>query len=107
MTTTRTSEIVRILRFDRVQIVTHWISASMFAVLIASAIPLYFGSFFGIVLHRHVVQMVHLWTGLAWPVPVIISFVGPWGKRMRSELRLINYWTRAEVEWLRTLGRTS
>lgn len=106
-TPTRVREIVRILRFDRVQIVTHWLNAAIFTVLIATAIPLYFGSFFGIVLHRHVVQLVHLWTGLAWPLPIIISLLGPWGARMRSDLGRVSYWTRAEVDWLRTLGRTN
>jgi len=101
----RTHEIVRILRFDRVQIVTHWVNAAMFAVLLVTAIPLYFGSLFGIVLHRHVVQLVHLWTGLGWPLPILISLAGPWGARMRSELRRFSRWTREEIIWLKMLGR--
>ncbi|NNN00415.1 MAG: hypothetical protein HKL86_01125 [Acidimicrobiaceae bacterium] len=102
----RTREIVRILRFDRVQIVTHWLNAAFFAVLVATAIPLYFGSFFGIVLERHVVQLVHLWTGLAWPLPIIVSMLGPWGTRMRRDLRRVSFWTRGEIEWIKSFGQS-
>jgi len=71
-----------------------------------TAIPLYFGSFFGIVLPRHLIEMIHLWSGLALPLPLIISLIGPWGKSMRRDVRRMNYWTRPEIRWLRTLGRS-
>jgi formate dehydrogenase subunit gamma len=97
---------VRILRFDRVQRGAHWANALLFGVLIATAIPLYFGSFFGVVLERHSVQEVHLWTGLALPLPLIVSLIGPWGRRMRRDVARFNYWTREEVRWLRSLARS-
>ncbi len=99
-----TAGFARVLRFDRVQRVTHWALAVLFTVLIATAVPLYFGSFFGFVLPRHPVQLVHLGAGLALPVPVLAALVGPWGARMRRDVRRFNYWTRDEVTWLRTLG---
>lgn len=98
---------VRIVRFDRVQRVTHWAIAILFTVLIMTAIPLYFGSFFGMVLPRHTVEQVHLWTGIALPVPVVVSLIGPWGRRMRRDVRRFNYWTRDEVMWMRSLGRSA
>lgn len=97
---------VRILRFDRVQRVAHWANAVLFGVLIVTAIPLYFGSFFGVILARHGVQLVHLWTGLALPLPLLVSLVGPWGRRMRRDVQRFNYWTREEVRWMRSLGQT-
>ena len=97
---------MRVLRFDRVQRCAHWANALLFAILILTAIPLYFGSFFGVVLERHTVQEIHLWTGLALPLPLIVSVIGPWGRRMRSDVTRFNYWTRDEVRWLRTLGRS-
>jgi formate dehydrogenase subunit gamma len=72
----------------------------------ATAIPLYFGSFFGIVLARHDVAQVHLWTGLALPIPIIVSLIGPWGDAMRRDLKRVNYWTHQEIRWMRSLGRT-
>jgi formate dehydrogenase subunit gamma len=70
-----------------------------------TAIPLYFGSFFGVVFPRHVIQMIHLWSGLVLPLPIIISLIGPWGKAMRRDVRRINQWTHQEIRWMRTLGR--
>jgi formate dehydrogenase subunit gamma len=105
-TETRTRGFLRILRFDRVQLVTHWVTAAMFGVLMATAIPLYFGSFFGVVLPRLLIERIHLWTGLALPLPVIISLVGSWGRRMRRDLRMVSYWTRDEIMWFKTLGKS-
>jgi formate dehydrogenase subunit gamma len=97
---------LRVLRFDRVQRDAHWANALLFFSLMFTAIPLYFGSFFGIVLPRHLIEMIHLWSGLALPLPIIISWIGPWGKAMRRDVRRINYWTREEIRWMRTLGRS-
>lgn len=96
----------RVLRFDAVQRVAHWANATLFFALIATGIPLYFGSFFGVQLQRHTVQEIHLWCGLALPLPLLISLLGPWGRAMRNDLRRFNYWTREEMRWLRTLGRS-
>jgi formate dehydrogenase subunit gamma len=103
---TKPSETLRMLRFDHVQRSAHWANALLFGVLMATAIPLYFGSFFGVVLARHVVAEIHLWTGLALPIPIIISLLGSWGVQMRRDARRINLWTREEMRWMRTLGET-
>jgi len=98
---------VRILRFDRVQRGAHWANAVLFGILILTALPLYFGSLAGIVGRRHLVAEIHLWAGIALPVPIVVSLVGPWGARMRRDLRRINMWTREEIQWLRRLGSSS
>ena len=71
-----------------------------------TGIPLYFGSFLGVVFARHTIQMVHLWTGLFLPLPIGVSLIGPWGRRMRDDWRRVNRWTRDEVRWLRSFGRS-
>jgi formate dehydrogenase subunit gamma len=103
---TTASTTTRLLRFDRVQRAAHWCNALLFGVLIVTAIPLYFGSLFGVVLPRHVVEQIHLWTGIALPIPVLVSLLGPWGSRMRRDVRRINLWTRVELRWMKTLGET-
>ncbi len=95
-----------IVRFDRTQRVAHWANALLFVALIVTAIPLYLGSLFGLVLERHVVEEVHLWCGLALPVPIVVSLLGPWGAAMRADLARVSRWSEAEVEWLRRLGRS-
>jgi len=96
----------RVLRFDRVQRIAHWSNALLFFVLIFTAIPLYFGSLFGVVLPRHLIEQIHLWTGIALPLPVIISLIGPWGSAMRRDIRRVNYWTRDEIRWVTTLNKS-
>lgn len=95
---------LRLLRFNRVQRAAHWVNATLFFILMFTAIPLYFGSFFGVVLPRHLIERIHLWTGLSLALPVIISLVGPWGKAMRQDIRRISYWTHAEIRWIKTFG---
>jgi formate dehydrogenase subunit gamma len=94
----------RILRFDRVQRAAHWANALLFGILMLTALPLYFGSLASIVGRRALLEDIHLWTGVALPVPLLVSLVGPWGARLRRDLRRINVWTRDEITWLRRLG---
>jgi formate dehydrogenase subunit gamma len=103
-TTYAPAKTLHLLRFDRVQRAAHWANATLFFILIFTAIPLYFGSFFGIVLPRHLIEQIHLWTGLSLALPVIISLVGPWGKAMRQDIRRISYWTHDEIRWIKTFG---
>jgi len=97
---------VRILRFDRVQRSAHWANALLFGILMATALPLYFGSLADVVGRRHLVAQIHLWAGIALPLPMVVSLIGPWGARMRRDARRINRWRKEEIRWLKTLGRT-
>lgn len=99
-------EAVRILRFDRVQRTAHWLNAALFASLMFTAIPLYFGSFFGVVLPRHEIELIHLYSGLALPLPILVSLLGPWGRQMRRDFRRFSFWTRSEIRWLQSFGRS-
>jgi formate dehydrogenase subunit gamma len=95
----------RILRFDGVQRAAHWANALLFGILMLTALPLYFPSLSDVVGRRALVANIHVWSGVALPVPVLISLLGPWGAQMRRDLRRINVWTNEEVKWLRSLGR--
>lgn len=93
----------QLLRFDVVQRLAHWSNAALFGILMFTAIPLYFGSFFGVVFPRHIIEQIHLWCGLCLPVPFVISMLGPWGRGMRRDARRVSFWTRQEIEWLLSL----
>jgi formate dehydrogenase subunit gamma len=94
----------RILRFDGVQRAAHWANALLFGILMLTALLLYFPSLSGVVGRRALVANIHVWSGVALPVPILISILGPWGAQMRRDLRRINVWTSDEVKWLRSLG---
>ncbi len=103
--TDRPSTARRIVRFDSVQRTAHWMNALLFGVLMATALPLYFGSIAGLVGRRALVEEIHLWAGIALPLPLIVSIVGPWGAQFRRDLRRINVWSSDEMTWLKSLGR--
>ena len=97
----------RILRFDRVERAAHWANAVLFGILMATALPLYFVQVDQFVGRRVLVENIHTWSGVALPVPLIVSLAGPWGERLRRDVRRINLWTAAELRWLWSLGRQS
>jgi formate dehydrogenase subunit gamma len=95
----------RLLRFDRVERIAHWSTATLFAVLMATALPLYFVQVESLVGRRALVAEIHTWAGVALPVPLIVSLSGPWGALLRRDIRSVNLWTAGELTWLRSLGR--
>jgi formate dehydrogenase subunit gamma len=96
-----------ILRFDRVERAAHWANAVLFGILMATALPLYFVQVDRFVGRRVLVENIHVWSGVALPIPLIISLAGPWGDRLRRDVRRFNLWTAAELRWLWSLGRRS
>ena len=97
----------RLVRFDGVQRAAHWANALLFGILMLTALPLYFPSLSDVLGRRALVANIHVWSGVALPVPIVISLIGPWGSRMRRDIRRINVWTNDEVKWLRSLGRNA
>ena len=93
------------LRFDGIERICHWATAALFVILMATALPLYFVQVERLVGRRALVADIHTWAGVTLPVPLILSLVGPWGARLRRDLRRVNLWTAAELRWLRTVGR--
>jgi formate dehydrogenase subunit gamma len=77
----------------------------LFGILMATALPLYFASIGSLVGRRELVAQIHLWAGVALPVPLVVALIGPWGARLRRDIRRFNVWTTDEIRWLRTLGR--
>jgi formate dehydrogenase subunit gamma len=95
---------LRILRFDAVQRTAHWTNALLFGICILTALPLYFSQLSEVIGRHALVEEIHVWSGVALPVPTVVSLLGPWGKRMRRDVRRFNRWTPGEVRWLKTLG---
>jgi formate dehydrogenase subunit gamma len=92
-------------RFDLTERLTHWATAALFGILMLTALPLYIGSLAAVVGRRHLLAEIHVWTGVALPVPLVLALIGPWGAQLRTDLRRANRWVPQEVRWLRSLGR--
>ncbi len=95
----------KILRFDGVERLAHWVNAAFFTALILTALPLYFGQVEALVGRRALIAEIHTWTGIILPVPLLISMSGSWGKRFRADLGRFGLWNRSELKWLRSIGR--
>ena len=96
---------VRLVRFDGVQRAAHWATATLFAVVVLTAIPLTFGAVERVVGRHVLLAAVHLWAGVALPLPFLVALAGPWGRHLRRDVRRFNRWTDDELRWLWSLGR--
>jgi formate dehydrogenase gamma subunit len=90
-----------LLRFDRVERAAHWANATLFLVLIGTGAILYIGQLSILVGRRVLIDDIHVYCGLALPVPLLISLAGSWGKGLRADLSRFNRWTPDDRRWLR------
>jgi formate dehydrogenase gamma subunit len=89
-------------RFDGVERVVHWANAVLFAALIFTGAALYFGPLTALVGRRELVVRVHVYIGLALPVPVVLALAGRWGRSLRADVRRFNRFSPADRAWLRS-----
>ena len=94
-------------RFDRRTRVLHWVNATMFGVLMLTGAALYAGPISQIVGNREIVRFVHVYTGLALPIPLLLAIAGARGARVRRDLGRLNRWSGDDARWFRRHGRRS
>ncbi len=95
----------RLLRFDATERLVHWVTATVVVSLAVTGAALYVPSFGALVGHRLVVEDLHVWAGVAVFLPLLAGAAGPWGRRLRHDLRQVRDLGPAEMDWLRSLGR--
>ena len=66
-------------RFDRVERAVHWTNAILFAVLVLTGAALYLTPLIALVGRRELVERIHLYAGIALPVPLILALSGTLG----------------------------
>jgi formate dehydrogenase subunit gamma len=91
---------VDLTRFDVAERVVHWINAALFGVLLATAAALYIAPISAAVGEREVVKTIHVYAGLALPIPLLLGLAGRWGRGLRSDLRRLNRWIPDDRRWL-------
>lgn len=92
-----------LLRFDGVERIVHWCNAVLFAVLAATGAALYFTPLMALIGRRLLIEDIHLYCGLAFPVPVLLALSGRWGRALRHDLSRFNRWSDADRRWLRVM----
>jgi formate dehydrogenase subunit gamma len=89
----------RLVRFDGVERVAHWLTALLFLALIFTGASLYVPALVGFVGRRALVVRIHIDCGLALPLPLLVSLAGSWGKGLRADLRRLNRWGSNDRRW--------
>jgi formate dehydrogenase subunit gamma len=90
-------------RFDWIERVLHWVNAALFITLVVTGAALYLEPVGALVGRRALVQDIHVYAGIALPVPLLAAVLGPWGRGLRADLRRFNRWTKNDRDWLRAV----
>lgn len=85
-------------RFTIAERTVHWLVAILMASCLVTGVILYNGPIMMAVGHRHVVETVHLWSGLALPVPMVLGVLSV---AYRADLGRLNRFSRKDWQWLR------
>jgi formate dehydrogenase subunit gamma len=94
----------KVVRFDRIERLAHWLTAALVLVLIVTGAILYIPSFSVAIGRRLLIEDIHLYVGISVFVPLLVSLLGPWGRALRRDLASMNRFSKGELAWLRSLG---
>ena len=98
-------EEARLARFTRAERALHWTTATVVLVCAVTGMFLYIGPLSALVSRRALLKDVHVYTGLAMPVPLVVAYLGRWRTAVRDDVRSLARWTRGDRRWFRSLGR--
>jgi formate dehydrogenase subunit gamma len=93
------------VRFDAVERALHWVNAALFLTMLFTAAVLYVGPLSAAVGRRETIRQIHVWCGIALPIPLLLAVAGKWGKGLRADVRRLNRWDADDRRWMRTFGR--
>ncbi|HEY8526337.1 MAG TPA: cytochrome b/b6 domain-containing protein [Acidimicrobiales bacterium] len=91
-------------RFTPAQRALHWSVAALVLTCALTGLALYVGPFSAWVGRRSLVKAVHVYAGLALPLPLVVAYAGRWRAEIRRDLRRLARWTRADRRWLWSRG---
>ncbi|MDX6326614.1 MAG: hypothetical protein QOK15_2968 [Nocardioidaceae bacterium] len=89
-------------RFSRSSRWVHWLTATLMISCMLTAAVLYNGSIAVIVGHRYLVEQIHVYSGFALPVPLVVGVVS---RAYRDDARRLNRFTSLDWAWLRSRTR--
>jgi len=89
------------VRFDSVERLVHWTTALLFVVALVTGTVLYVGPLSSLVGRRVLVKDLHIYSGLALPVPLLLGYAGRWRAGLRRDVRRLARWRPADWRWLR------
>ncbi|MGI8870543.1 MAG: cytochrome b/b6 domain-containing protein [Mycobacteriales bacterium] len=93
-----------LVRFTLAERWVHRSLAALMAVMIATAATLYFGQLSLLVGRRQLVAEIHIYAGMALPLPILLGLVS---RAFRDDLRRLNRFLPVDQVWLRSKNRRS
>ncbi|MCZ4499541.1 MAG: fdnI [Marmoricola sp.] len=91
-----------VARFALAERIVHRSLGLLMGACLVTAAILYNGTIMIAVGHRHVVELIHVWCGLALPVPILLGLAS---KAFRSDIGRLNRFTASDLRWLRSRSR--
>ncbi|MCT9930726.1 cytochrome b/b6 domain-containing protein [Planotetraspora sp. A-T 1434] len=92
----------RILRFTRAERLVHRATAGLMLLCVGAAACLYLQPLAELVGRRHLVVVVHEWSGILLPAPFLLGLAS---SAFRADLRRLNRLARYDKEWLRAVRK--
>ena len=94
-----------IARFTTAERALHWSFALLLGACALTGFILYVGPVTALVGRRELVRSVHVWTGVAMPLPFVVAYLGGWRDAVRRDVRRLARWSWEDRRWLWTRGR--
>jgi formate dehydrogenase subunit gamma len=91
-----------IRRFGKATRAVHWTAALLMLICIVTAVILYNGSLALAIGHRHLVELIHVYSGFAIPAPILLGAISA---TYRHDLRRLNRFTPRDWRWLFSRSR--
>ncbi|MGJ6966325.1 cytochrome b/b6 domain-containing protein [Streptosporangium sp. G11] len=92
----------RIPRFTLAERLVHRATAGLMLLCVGAAACLYFSPLAQLVGRRHLVAVIHEWSGILLPVPFLLGLAS---SAFRADLRRLNRLARYDKEWLRAVRK--
>ncbi len=92
----------RILRFTRAERLVHRATAGLMLLCAGAAACLYFSPLAQLVGRRHLVVVIHEWSGILLPAPFLLGLAS---SAFRADLRRLNRLAQYDKEWLRAVRK--
>ncbi len=89
-------------RFALTPRLVHGVVGVLMLACLVTAAFLYIGSLALLVGNRRIVELVHVWSGIAMPIPLLLGLVSG---AYRDDLRRLNRFMPSDWAWLRTRSR--
>ena len=87
-------------RFSLTERVFHWVNAGFFFVLLASGLALYLPSLEVAVGRRALVKDIHFWSGVAWPIALVLVALAGDSRGLFRTAREIDAFDGDDLRWL-------